>query len=767
MLNSVINVDLHIHSSASKYKDGRIVANGDIEHLDVLFEKLEQNDINLFAITDHNRFDAALYQAINTRIKENPNSCVKAALPGVEFDVCFEDGKPSCHVIAIFNFVDEERDASGLENAINSNLLTKPDESYNVEEFENLLKKTKLDFMLIAHQHEGLTINPKKKHSLSNSTGHATEMLLFGYIDAVEYNSSRVQGILLNEFHQLEIPTTAIVGSDCHSWDCYPAHDKDQPAKTPSSTRIKCLPSFQGLLLAFTSPDTRFQVPTPEQKPGFVKAFSHGEGDKTMLSPGLNAVIGENGAGKSSLIELLVNPTPKEKWISDFRDRHAISCIGTPDLERTVQIRQGQLREKFNDDTLFSESLFNEIDHSKFEREVRSFSKALKTMVESSIADKRHKDAMATCSVAIDSELEGTTFNVSVVSDEGFTSVDNRHSERHVALGKITDAIQVELESGYYTAEEIESLKNAMDAISSLAGTVFLRKAEVDAQIELRNIIHLEIEQYVSNCNLHTTEVDSRKKAYRQKKRDFTTAITNVLEDVARPATMLPVLTCAAGQGTSRNVKNGFVFQKTAKYATTSDLVDEFLKTLFNKDFRSLEAIENLNTDDAVSSAVTGGGKKSWKNRWDTATEKFIETMEEADPSILDQRSENKIGNTFGEQSLTFYKYKSFNKSDWDVLIVDQPEDDISHSRINSELIAYLNSLRSSHQVIMVTHNPLLVVNLDVDNVVVLEEKAGKLLVTSGCLESEGVLEKVAEHMDGGKSAIRRRLRAYEAPIEH
>ena len=188
---------------------------------------------------------------------------------------------------------------------------------------------------------------------------------------------------------------------------------------------------------------------------------------------------------------------------------------------------------------------------------------------------------------------------------------------------------------------------------------------------------------------------------------------------------------------------------------------------MFNKDFRTLSTIEHLDTDDAVSSAVTGGGKKSWKSRWDAATKKFIESMKEADTSILDQRSDNKIGNTFGEQSLTFYKYKSFNKNDWDVLIVDQPEDDISHSRINSELISYLDSLRSSHQVIMVTHNPLLVVNLDVDNVVVLEEKAGKLLVTSGCLESEGVLEKVAEHMDGGKNAIKRRLRAYEAPIDH
>lgn len=128
--------------------------------------------------------------------------------------------------------------------------------------------------------------------------------------------------------------------------------------------------------------------------------------------------------------------------------------------------------------------------------------------------------------------------------------------------------------------------------------------------------------------------------------------------------------------------------------------------------------------------------------------------MEQTERSILDQRNEARIGNTFGEQSLTCYKYKSLNSNDWDLLLVDQPEDDISHSKINSELASYLNTLRATHQIIMITLNPLLVVNLDVDNVIVLEVKAGKLDITSGYLESAGVLEKVAEHMDGGKMLL-------------
>ena len=766
MLNSVINIDLHIHSAASGYKDGAVVSNSDISHLDVLFAKLEENDINLFSITDHNRFDVNLYEAINEWIADHPSSCVKAVLPGVEFDVKFEADKTSCHVIAIFNVKDWARDACAIKDAIGSRLLTQKEAAYDVDEFEALLRDTGLDFMLIAHQHEGLTINPKKKHSLSNSSGLATEMLCFGYIDAVEYNNSRVQGILLDEFHQLELPTTAIVGSDCHSWEHYPAHDSNQPAKTPFSTRVKCLPSFQGLLLAFTSPGTRFQVSAPKPKPGYLSSFSYGESGFVELSPGINAIIGENGSGKSSLLELFVNEKPKEKWIGDFHSRHSIVCSGSPNPSRMVQIKQGQLRHSFDSGSLFSESLFEDVDHEQFEKDIRAFSEALKARVKSAVVAKSHRIALGSSTLRINPELEGATFNVNVVSNEEFTRVNNVHATRDKALKKIAGDIKEEIKSGYYTIEESAELERALQIVSDLRGRVSAHKEEVETQQALRNIIHLAVEEYAANCNLHTTEIDSLKKEYRKEKWEFLTSITNVLADMSAPNRRLPSLTCSKDQGTSRSLNNGFVFQTTAKYATVSSLVDSLLTAIFNKDYQSLSAIDGLDTDDAVSNAVSGSGKKAWTTRWDDVVNKFIGEMEQTERSILDQRNEARIGNTFGEQSLIYYKYKSFNSNDWDLLLVDQPEDDISHSKINSELASYLNTLRATHQIIMVTHNPLLVVNLDVDNVIVLEEKAGKLDVTSGCLESIGILEKVAEHMDGGINAIRRRLRAYEAPVD-
>ena len=86
---------------------------------------------------------------------------------------------------------------------------------------------------------------------------------------------------------------------------------------------------------------------------------------------------------------------------------------------------------------------------------------------------------------------------------------------------------------------------------------------------------------------------------------------------------------------------------------------------------------------------------------------------------------------------------------------------------MSSHLTDYFNGLRLRSQVIIVTHSPLLVVNQDADNVIVLKQGKEKPLdVSFGCLESNDkgvILEEVANIMDGGIEAIRKRMRAYDA----
>ena len=97
------------------------------------------------------------------------------------------------------------------------------------------------------------------------------------------------------------------------------------------------------------------------------------------------------------------------------------------------------------------------------------------------------------------------------------------------------------------------------------------------------------------------------------------------------------------------------------------------------------------------------------------------------------------------------------------MLLIDQPEDNISNLKISKELSAAIQGLRDKAQVILVTHNPLLV-----DNVIIAsgsrdDKRRFSLSLKSGCLEDEGceALEWIAENMDGGRQALARRLKAY------
>ena len=126
---------------------------------------------------------------------------------------------------------------------------------------------------------------------------------------------------------------------------------------------------------------------------------------------------------------------------------------------------------------------------------------------------------------------------------------------------------------------------------------------------------------------------------------------------------------------------------------------------------------------------------------------------------------ERTLGSTLGEQSLAYFKYITEYETDKCIFLIDQPEDHISNNNISRRLIKYLNSIRKRKQIVIVTHNPLLVVNQDVEQVIFVEKNNNKINIISGCLELENkdinMLKLIADNMDGGKTAIEKRLRVY------
>jgi hypothetical protein len=98
-----LKLDLHIHSYFSSAKDGKKVAKNTLENLPILVEKLNENAVNICAITDHDAFSNELYVALKQ--EEQADGTIQKVLPGVEFSVRFigRSGEETVHVIAIFD----------------------------------------------------------------------------------------------------------------------------------------------------------------------------------------------------------------------------------------------------------------------------------------------------------------------------------------------------------------------------------------------------------------------------------------------------------------------------------------------------------------------------------------------------------------------------------------------------------------------------------------------------------------------------------------
>ena len=71
-----------------------------------------------------------------------------------------------------------------------------------------------------------------------------------------------------------------------------------------------------------------------------------------------------------------------------------------------------------------------------------------------------------------------------------------------------------------------------------------------------------------------------------------------------------------------------------------------------------------------------------------------------------------------------------------------------------------------NRQVIIVTHNPQFIVNLDVDNVIFIGKDDDRIYMQSGALEykdeSYNILDIISTHIEGGLDTLRRRWKRYE-----
>ena len=131
-----------------------------------------------------------------------------------------------------------------------------------------------------------------------------------------------------------------------------------------------------------------------------------------------------------------------------------------------------------------------------------------------------------------------------------------------------------------------------------------------------------------------------------------------------------------------------------------------------------------------------------------------------------------------GQKGIVLLKlYLEIDKNDTRPLIIDQPEENLDNHSIVTELNDYFKERKLRRQIILVTHNPNLVVNTDSEQVIIASFSGAnepRLTYVSGSLENHaeeeltgdnddkaGIIEKVCSILEGGGPAFSKRNNKY------
>ncbi|MEM7115671.1 MAG: hypothetical protein AAF614_24735, partial [Chloroflexota bacterium] len=97
-------------------------------------------------------------------------------------------------------------------------------------------------------------------------------------------------------------------------------------------------------------------------------------------------------------------------------------------------------------------------------------------------------------------------------------------------------------------------------------------------------------------------------------------------------------------------------------------------------------------------------------------------------------------------------------------LVIDQPEDNLDNRLVGKILVDILSKLKEKRQIIVMTHNPNIVVLGDAEQVIVLDaksDKAGIVKEPQASIDNESIVTNVIELMEGGKDAFETRRKRY------
>lgn len=787
IVDSGYKIDLHIHSISSSLKDKAKVSFNTLQNINVLADRLNENGVQICAITDHDTFDYDMYKELK-KYEKDATSSIEKVFPGVEFSVEFDgdNGKNVLHVIAIFNDEDETKVKSIQTFLINEKGTVAYDRgmSFSEEKFLSILRNIDIDTVLIAHQKSSLTSSRAYQHD-AKTVGDIkfNEFVYTDYFEAFEFRNKKNEVFnksFLNFTNQTEA-IRFITGSDCHDWRYYPK-TKESDNDEFIYTYVKCLPTFRGLVMAITD-HRRIKTVNSffSSSETYIKQIDmkiDGQPYSIPLSRGLNVVIGDNSVGKSLLLHRMTGYCKKQekllkasvidgytKYLKENKIEIETEILNTDIFAFDMQ---GEVREKFEKKkiksvdflrTYYPDPISVESYKEKVKRKLEKIFTYLENKFEIEIAEAKLGKF-----IIYDEESTGA---------ESLTFVGNKSKDNKKVSGykgivedidTIIEKIEDLMDDKWIEETDVKSLEYIIEQLDGISMKYNKKRKEVEFEndkIALFQAVMLDFKQQ------YQASVSDTQKKFSLYNENINKATENITELIRKRNENLKPDFYIDTQKIDFLTNRVYNYDFNSRVSIT-EISEEYIKRLFEAVFnKNVKCVLDM-TQSELAEAISYYGGLDYE-ALEVLKTKIYEQMEKdfANKFTITEAGTDRTKElSSGFNSKIYFDLLSYESNHEGIYIIDQPEDNISQKSIREYLLDRFKVMGENRQVIIVTHNPQFIVNLDVDNVIYIGKDDGRVTVQSGALEYKNdrynILDIISNHIEGGLDTLKRRWKRYE-----
>lgn len=783
-----LKIDLHLHTILSK-KTKEDDYQGDFS-VETLHEKLTENNVEIFSLTDHNIINLPAYtEYYNTYTSEED----PLLLLGVELDIVVNtsNGDKTYHSLLIFNYntiIKAEELNQKLETIYQEKGMDDKQRKLTIEEIVDLFPND--DFFFIPHAGNTKSIISGYRENVED----AQKMVLLmqsAFEKVPEKNRQRYnEGFnkILHEAFQEQEDIPYIEFSDNHNINQYPStHKGGKDSKKHEFYHIKGSKNYETLRLAFIDPKSRIKS-TNEYN--LINHFNNTIdklkitdeemiNDKELFfSPHLNVIIGGRSSGKSLLMNLLGTKIDKVAINNKYNIENNNILIkskndanykkNTNITDELIYINQGDIVKYFEGKKL---------------EELADKSEKKEEYIISKSNFNEHKNKLIEI---VDNLITEYEYSYNIGKEKKYelhkSTIDNIFSDEYLFIINI-----YEIEANFNISTQVIATNEALETtIENLS------KISKDVILEITKDENIIFDTFTNLLNYKLVLLN-QKSTKNTKKLNFLQLVNNKITSINS------TLTSGAQEKSQANdnlkiLKEDikYRFKKMTDLKNICSILESFNYSMIEKINinENVLLVLEVETINSVKSYILDGINNSdnlkslYLNLLDLILDKStIKNLGSNSPVKLKQKiskqfepitsmmnnpkdyleyedgniSKNKSPGYNSEKYLEIILKNTNNK----LIFIDQPEDNLGNNFISTILVNIIREIKFKKQIFLVTHNPAIAVYGDAECIIIANNNENKITYNQIVLENKDAQKEICSILDGGEYIFDNRSKKY------